>query len=305
MGDLRYNELRGEEVDYAIHRQDRTFLPEPEHCPLCPTRPGGAVTEIPHPAFEIVVFENRFPAFVAPHGASEVVVYTDSHEGSLGTLSAERVDSLMWVWRQRYQELGAREDVRYVLIFENRGVQVGVTLHHPHGQIYAYPFVPPVPERELQADERLGGCAICSLLAQELEDGRRVVYETAQVAVYVPYAARWAFEAHVVMRSHRASLLDCDAAELSSLAGALGALVRGYDALFDEPFPYVMAVHQAPTDDGPPRGSHLHVEFYPPLRTAGKLKYLAGSEQGAGTFIADTLPEESAATLREAIARGA
>jgi UDPglucose--hexose-1-phosphate uridylyltransferase len=308
MGELRFNELRGEEVDYAIHRQDRTFLPEPEHCPLCPTRPGGPVTEIPYPAFEIVVFENRFPAFVAPQGAAEVVVYTDCHEGSLGTLSAERVDSLMWVWRQRYEELAARDDVRYVLIFENRGVEVGVTLHHPHGQIYAYPFLPPVPERELRADERLGGCAVCSLLAGELADGRRVVYESERVAVYVPYAARWAYEAHVVLRTHRASLLACDADELGALAAALRALVRGYDALFDAPFPYVMAVHQAPTDRGlarPAPGSHLHVEFYPPLRAAGKLKYLAGSEQGAGTFIADTLPEESAVTLREAIARGA
>jgi UDPglucose--hexose-1-phosphate uridylyltransferase len=305
MGELRYNELRGEEVDYAIHRQDRTFLPEPEHCPLCPTRPGGPVTEIPHPAFEIVVFENRFPAFVAPHGAAEVVVYTDKHEGSLGTLSPERVDSLMWVWRQRYEELGAREDVQYVLIFENRGVEVGVTLHHPHGQIYAYPFLPPVPERELQADERLGGCAVCKLLAQELADRRRVVYESTEIAIYVPFAARWAYEAHVALQSHRASLLDCTPAELSALADALRALVRGYDALFDAPFPYVMAVHQAPTRTTPPTGAHLHVEFYPPLRSADKLKYLAGSEQGAGTFIADTLPEESAVTLREAIAHGA
>jgi UDPglucose--hexose-1-phosphate uridylyltransferase len=305
MGELRYNELRGEEVDYAIHRQDRTFLPERDQCPLCPTRPGGPVTEIPHAAFEIVVFENRFPAFAAPHGAAEVVVYTDQHEGSLGTQSPERVDGLMWVWRQRYQELGARADVDYVYIFENRGVEVGVTLHHPHGQIYAYPFLPPVPERELQADKRLGGCAVCALLAQELADGRRVVFESAQVAIYIPYAARWAFEAHVVLRSHRASLLDCTAEELRSVADALRALVRGFDALYDAPFPYVMAVHQAPTQAFPPGGSHLHVEFYPPLRTAGKLKYLAGSEQGAGTFIADTLPEESAVTLREAIARGA
>jgi UDPglucose--hexose-1-phosphate uridylyltransferase len=162
-----------------------------------------------------------------------------------------------------------------------------------------------VPERELQADDRLGGCAVCALLAQELADGRRVVYESEHVAVYVPYAARWAYEAHVVLRAHRASLLDCTAAELASIADALRTLVRGYDALFDAPFPYVMAVHQAPTRSSPPAGSHLHVEFYPPLRAAGKLKYLAGSEQGGGTFIADTLPEESAVTLREAIARGA
>jgi UDPglucose--hexose-1-phosphate uridylyltransferase len=312
---LRFEQLRGEYVDYAIHRQDRTFLPSREHCPLCPTRPGGPPTEIPVPAFEIAVFENRFPAFAPPRGAAEVVVYTDSHEGSLGTLAPERAEALMWVWRHRYRELGAREDVEYVFIFENRGVEVGVTLHHPHGQIYGYPFMPPVPTLELAADERLGGCAPCKLLAEELADGRRILIESDAVVAYVPYAARWAYEAHVVLRAHRASLLDSGPEELRTLASVLQTLVRGYDALFARPFPYVMAVHQAPTASGaraphhaptmPGAHGHLHVEFYPPLRTAEKLKYLAGSEQGAGAFISDTLPEESAATLREAIARAA
>ncbi len=325
----RFDELRREEVVYAIHRQQRTFLPARDHCPLCPTRPGGPETEIPFPAFEIAVFDNRFPAFHAPHGAAEVVVYTDDHDASFGTLAAERAEALMWVWRHRYTELGARDDVDYVFIFENRGVEVGVTLHHPHGQIYAYPFLPPVPQLELSADERLGGCAPCALLARELEDGRRIVHQNDSVVAYVPYAARWAYEAHVVMREHRPSLLDCDAEELRLLAAALQALVRGYDALFDRPFPYVMAVHQAPTAiaaagsratassgataprtagasaERRQRDGHLHVEFYPPLRTAEKLKYLAGSEQGAGTFISDTLPEESAAKLREAIVHAA
>jgi UDPglucose--hexose-1-phosphate uridylyltransferase len=300
MSELRFQELRGEQVSYAIDRQQRTFLPPAEHCPLCPTAPGGEPTEIPFAAFEIAVFDNRFPAFSAPHGAAEVVVYTDAHTGSLGTLSAERARELMWVWRHRYAELGARADVEYVLIFENRGVEVGVTLHHPHGQIYAYPFLPPVPALELAADARLGGCAPCELLRRELQDGRRVVYENGGVVVYVPYAARWAYEAHVVMRAHRPSLPACEPGELDALADALQTLVRGYDALFQRPFPYVMAVHQAPTD-GSARG-HVHVEFYPPLRTAEKLKYLAGSEQGAGTFISDTLPEDSAAALRRAIA---
>jgi UDPglucose--hexose-1-phosphate uridylyltransferase len=335
----RLNELRDEQVVYAIHRQDRTFLPSREHCPLCPTRPGGEETEIPFGAFEIAVFENRFPAFEAPQGAAEVVVYTDRHDDSFGTLAPERAEALMWVWRQRYQELGAREDVEYVLIFENRGVEVGVTLHHPHGQIYGYPFLPPVPKLELAADERLGGCGPCALLARELKDGQRIVCQNESVVAYVPYAARWPYEAHVVMREHRASLLDCEAEELRLLAAGLQALVRGYDALFDRPFPYVMVVHQAPTDAhqaptdvqqaptavqraptatasrapqpsatapslAPGGGSgHLHVEFYPPLRTAEKLKYLAGSEQGAGVFIGDTLPEESAVALSEAIAR--
>ncbi|HEY2570088.1 MAG TPA: galactose-1-phosphate uridylyltransferase [Solirubrobacteraceae bacterium] len=308
MSERRFNELRGEQVVYAIDRQQRTFLPSREHCPLDPTRPGGPPTEIPFPAFQIAVFDNRFPAFEQPGGAAEVVVYTDEHDGSFATLSPQRAHALMWVWRHRYEELGKRPDVEYVMIFENRGVEVGVTLHHPHGQIYGYPFVPPVATLELAADERLGGCAACALLARELDDGERVLIERESVVAYVPHAARWAYEAHVVMREHRSSLLECQPGELRELSLVLQALVRGYDALFDRPFPYVMVVHQAPTSqaaDAPRRSGHLHVEFYPPLRTAEKLKFLAGSEQGAGTFISDTLPEESAAALREAIARAA
>jgi UDPglucose--hexose-1-phosphate uridylyltransferase len=310
VSELRFNELRGEQVVYAIDRQERTFLPAREHCPLDPTRPGGPPTEIPFAAFQIAVFDNRFPSFQKPGGAAEVVVYTDRHDGSFATLSPARAEALMWVWRHRYEELGARPDIDYVMIFENRGVEVGVTLHHPHGQIYGYPFLPPVPALELAADERLGGCAPCALLARELDDGARVLIERDGVVAYVPHAARWAYEAHVVMREHRPSLLDCEPAELRALAQTLQALVRGYDALFERPFPYVMVVHQAPTSapagsptDTPASKGHLHVEFYPPLRTAEKLKFLAGSEQGAGAFISDTLPEESAAALREAIAR--
>ncbi|HEY2768728.1 MAG TPA: galactose-1-phosphate uridylyltransferase [Solirubrobacteraceae bacterium] len=305
MSELRFNELRGEHVDYAIHRQERTFLPPADHCPLCPTRPGGEETEIPFESFEIAVFENRFPAFEAPHGAAEVVVYTDDHHGSFATLAPERAHALMWVWRQRYLELGAREDIDYVFIFENRGVEVGVTLHHPHGQIYGLPFLPPVPAAEAEADERLGGCATCELLRRELQDGRRVVYENPEAVVYVPYAARWPYEAHAVLRAHRTSLPACAPSELTALADALQALTRGYDALFERPFPYVMVMHQAPTGGEGHGAGHLHVEFYPPLRTAEKLKYLAGSEQGAGTFIVDVLPEDSAGALREAIARAA
>jgi UDPglucose--hexose-1-phosphate uridylyltransferase len=310
VSELRFEELRGEEVVYAIHRQERTFLPSHDHCPLDPARPGREPGEIPFPSFEIAVFDNRFPAFEAPLGAAEVVVYTSDHYGSFATLEPQRAEALMWVWRHRYKELGARDDIDYVFIFENRGVEVGVTLHHPHGQIYGYPFLPPVPARELAADERMGGCAPCLLTKGELEDGRRILFENEAVVAYVPYAARWAYEVHVTMREHRPSLLDCEPEELRLLSVALQKLVRGYDALFDRPFPYVMAMHQAPTSSParPPGGTahgHLHVEFYPPLRTAEKLKYLAGSEQGAGTFISDTLPEESAVALREAIVRAA
>lgn len=301
MSELRVNELRGETVVYATGRQERTFLPSRADCPLCPTRPGEPATEIPRPSFEIAVFDNRFPSFEAPEGAAEVVVYTDDHTGSFNRLSPARAEALMWVWRDRYAELGARDDVRYVLIFENRGVEVGVTLHHPHGQIYGYPFVPPVAAAERQADRRLGGDAVGTLLADELADGRRIIHETASTVAFVPYAARWPYEVHVVMRAPRESLLACAGRELADLSVALQAVSRGYDALFDRPFPYVMVVHQAPTDGV--GGGRLHVEFYPPLRSAEKLKYLAGSEQGAGTFLVDALPEVSAAALREAIGR--
>jgi UDPglucose--hexose-1-phosphate uridylyltransferase len=303
VSEQRFDELRGEPVVYAIHRQTRTFLPARDHCPLCPTLPGAPATEIPFPAFEIAVFDNRFPAFQAPRGAAEVVVYTDRHQGSLGTLRPERAEALMWVWRHRYQELGGRADVQYVLIFENRGVEVGATLHHPHGQIYGYPFIPPVPQLERAADVRLEGCTPCALLRRELRDGRRILFENEAVVAYVPHAARWPYEAHAVLRAHRASLLDCTAAELRLLAQCLQTVVRGYDELFAKPFPYVMVVHQAPTDGA--RQGHLHVEFYPPLRTAEKLKYTAGSELGGGTFIGDVLPERSAEALREAILRAA
>jgi UDPglucose--hexose-1-phosphate uridylyltransferase len=295
----RFNELRGEEVVYAVQRQDRTFLPSAEHCPLCPTRPGHPATEIPFPTYEIVVFDNLFPTFEAPEGAAEVVVYTEDHDGSFATLAPERAEALMWVWRQRYTELAAREDIAYVLIFENRGVEVGTTLHHPHGQIYGFPFIPPVVQLEAEADARLGGCATCSLMLQEIADTRRIVHENEAAVAYVPYAARWPYETHVVLREHRPSLADCTPSELSALASALQRVTRGFDRLFARRFPYIMVLHQAPTDG---RGAgHLHVEFYPPLRTAEKLKYLAGCEQGAGTFIMDVMPEASAGALRAVI----
>ena len=299
MIERRFHELRGEEVVYAAHRQERTLLPAATDCPLCPTRPGGPATEVPVESFEVAVVENRFPSF-AGEGAAEVVVYTDEHEGSFAALPVERAEAVMWVWRDRYAELGARAEVQYVMPFENRGEEVGVSLHHPHGQVYAYPFLPPVPAAEREADRRLGGCAPCTLLERERADGRRRVYENGSFLAYVPYAARWPYEVHVTALEHRPSLLDCATAELRDLAVALQAVTRGYDALFDRPFPYMLCVHQAPTDGG---GGHLHVELYSPVRARDKLKFLASGEQGSGTFVVDALPEETAVELRAAVER--
>lgn len=311
---------------FAGHRQDRTFLPPDDHCPLCPTRAGQAPTEIPVAAFDIAVFENRFPALVASppapdvassglyqvapsSGANEVVVYSGDHGLALGDMDAAKLARVVDVWADRYAALGARADVAYVLIFENRGEEVGVTLHHPHGQIYAYPDIPPRAGLELGvAAEHLaewGTCLLCDVVARELADGVRVVIDNADFIAFVPFAPRFPYEVHIVSRRHASSLPELTAPERAALAALLKAVVGGYDRLFGFPLPYVMAMHQSPTDGGEWRAvSHLHIELTPLHRTATKLKYLAGSELGGGAFINDTAPERTAADLRKAVGAG-
>ena len=325
MTERRLDPTTGEWRMFAGHRQDRTFLPPDEACPLCPTRPGGPTTEIPLPHFEVAVFENRFPSLVrqppepglaasalypvAPsYGVNEVVVYTDDHHSSLAQMDDSAVLRLVEVWADRYAELGAREGIAYVFIFENRGVAVGVTLHHPHGQIYAYPEIPPRPRLELSTArahiEHHGTCVFCDVVARELADGVRVVARNRSFLAFVPFAARFPYEVHVISHRHAASLLDVTDPERRELARMLRTVVGGYDCLFGFPLPYVMSMHQAPTDDGEHQMvSHLHIEFTPVHRTATKLKFLAGSEMGAGAFINDTAPEDTAASLRDAVAR--
>jgi UDPglucose--hexose-1-phosphate uridylyltransferase len=320
MSERRWNPVLGEWVITATHRQDRTFLPPPEFCPLCPTKPGGPRTEIASADFEIAVFDNRFPSLrpdpeppsvdgteltpVEPsYGACEVVVYTPDHTSNLGALTVQHVRRLIAVWAHRTLVLGAREKVAYVYAFENRGEEIGVTLTHPHGQIYAYPTVPPVLERELASARAYrddhGRCLWCDLDGQEIADGRRLVARHGGWLATVPFFARWPFEVHLASERHVGWLHELDRDEVDGLARMLLTVVRKYDALFERTLPYIMAIHQRPTDGGDHDAYHLHIEFYPPNRTATKLKYVAGSEAGAGAFINDTLPEETAATLRE------
>ena len=325
MTERRRDPTTGEWRIFATHRQDRTFLPDIDHCPLCPARPGRDVTEVNRPSYDLVVFDNKFPSLVADppppsveasdlygveraSGATEVVLYTDDHSATLATLDVERIDRLIEVWADRYAVLGRRDDVDYVFIFENKGEAIGVTLHHPHGQIYAYPEIPPRPRLELDmATAHLaehGTCVFCDVVAAERAAGVRVVGANRSFLAVVPFAARFPYEVHVLSHRHAASLLDLTDRERRLLAELLQTVLRGYDALFGFSMPYVLSVHQAPTDGGhwlPV--SHFHIEITPPHRTATKLKYLAGSELGAGAFINDTEPEDTAAALREAVAR--
>ena len=323
MTERRRDPMTGEWRMFAGHRQDRTFLPTVEQCPLCPTRPGGPVTEIPLESFDVVVFENRFPSLVgdppAPdvasselyqvlpsHGANEVVVYSDDHTLQMADMAPEKLARIVEVWAERYSALGSRDDVEYVMIFENRGEAMGVTLNHPHGQIYAYPEIPPRPRLELDVAQNhhrtWGTCVLCDVVARERADAVRIVAQNRSFLAFVPFAARYPYEVHVVAHRHAASLLDLTDPERQALAVLLNTLLAGYDALFGFPLPYVMTMHQAPTDEGEWQPvSHFHMEFTPPHRTATKLKYLAGSELGGGAFINDTRPETTAAALRTAL----
>lgn len=321
MSELRWHPLLSQWVITATHRQDRTFLPPEDYCPLCPTRPGGFPTEVPAEAYDIVVFENKFPSLqkappapaveatgVSPvataRGVCEVVLYSSEHRATLATMPLQRIANLARVWRDRSAVLGARDDVEYVFVFENKGEAVGVTLHHPHGQIYAFPFVPPVVQRELDASRahhaRSGRCLFCDSLAAERADGRRIVLEGERWIAFVPFFARYPYEVYLAPKRHQATMLEWSSEDADDLALVLKGLLRKYDALFDKSFPYIMCCHQAPMDGAPHPEYHLHFEFYPPLRTATKLKYLAGCEAGAGNFIMDKLPEVSAAELRAA-----
>ncbi|MDP9401978.1 MAG: galactose-1-phosphate uridylyltransferase [Actinomycetota bacterium] len=325
MTERRRDPITGQWRIFATDRQDRTFLPARTECPLCPTLPGHPSTEIPEPSYDVVVFDNRFPSLMASppapsvmrtglyevepaQGATEVVVYTDEHSASLGDLSTDRIARVVDVWADRYDQLGRRDEVAYVFIFENRGEAIGVTLHHPHGQIYGYPEIPPVARLELDTAlahlRAHGTCVLCDVVARERADGVRVVARNRTFMAYVPFAARFPYELQVTAHRHATSLLDLTDPERHDLADLLRTVTRAYDALFGFPLPYVMSVHQAPTDDGEWLAvSHLHVEFTPIHRTAEKLKYLAGSEIGAGAFINDTSPEQTAADLRAAVPR--
>jgi UDPglucose--hexose-1-phosphate uridylyltransferase len=318
MSELRWNPLLGEWLATATHRQNRTFLPPPDYCPLCPQKPGGYETEVPE-NYDVAVFQNRFPSLspeppepavedsdlypVRPaRGVCEVVLYSPVHDTTLAQLPARQYLKLIHTWTDRYRELGSLDFVKYVFIFENKGKEIGVTLDHPHGQIYAYPFVPPVIQRELEQSHRYreanARCLLCDVMKRERQDARRIIVENEAFLAYIPFFARWPYEVHIVSTRHLQSLLDFTENERFFLAGIMKQLLTAYDKVFSKSMPYMMMIHQAPTDGVPHDDYHFHIEFYPPLRTETKLKYLAGSETGAGMFINDTLPEEKAAELR-------
>jgi UDPglucose--hexose-1-phosphate uridylyltransferase len=318
--ELRWDALLGEWVVYAAHRQSRTFLPPADQCPLCPTRPGRPPTEVPEADYQVVVFENRFPSLAtgvdrsvppaapgAPYaqarpgfGRCEVVVFTSEHDRAPADLDPERLRLLVDVWADRTEALAAIEGVEYVFVFENHGEDIGVTLAHPHGQVYAYPFLPPRTERLLASVERhraaTGGDLFAEVVAAE-RTGPRVVAANEHWTAFVPAAARWPYELQLYPNRRVPDLPALASEERDGLAGALGDALGRFAHLFDEPMNYIAAWNQAPVRRGR-EDWWLHLQLFSLRRAPGKLKYLAGSESGMGAFVSDTNPEDVAERLR-------
>jgi UDPglucose--hexose-1-phosphate uridylyltransferase len=318
---MRHDVLTGEWVSIAAARQNRVFLPPPDLDPLAPAGPTNP-SEVPD-RYDVAVFENRSPSFgpatgegesVADEdratgttvlgrsrpsiGRCEVVCFSPEHEGSLGSQSPARLRTVVEAWADRTAALSALPGVEQVFPFENRGEAIGVTLRHPHGQIYAYPYVTPRTQRLVAAVEDHGPGLFDEILAFELASERSIVHGEHWSA-FVPFAARWPLELHVMPHRHVADLAETDSAERGELAELLPRLLQGIDALYGDPTPYIAAWHQAPVRSH--RDIRLTLQITSPRRAPDRLKYLAGSESAMGAFIGDVLPETQAAAWKEAV----
>ncbi|MGW4273509.1 galactose-1-phosphate uridylyltransferase [Streptomyces seoulensis] len=309
--EIRPDVLLGDAVAVASHRQGRTYHPPADECPLCPTR-GERLTEIPDASYDVAVFENRFPSLAGDSGRCEVVCFTSDHDASFADLTEEQARLVLEAWTDRTSELSHLPSVEQVFCFENRGAEIGVTLGHPHGQIYAYPFTTPRTARMLASlaahKETTGGENLFdAVLARELA-GERLVLEGEHWAAFVPYAAHWPYEVHLYPKRRVPDLLALDEAARTEFPQVYLELLRRFDRIFGEgeaPTPYIAAWHQAPFEvpaefEGVVREDFaLHLELFTIRRTSGKLKFLAGSESGMNVFINDVPPERAAERLRE------
>ncbi|MEK9520342.1 galactose-1-phosphate uridylyltransferase [Streptomyces venezuelae] len=303
--ELRRDPLLGDLVAVASHRQGRTYHPPVGECPLCPSG-DGRQSEIPAPDYEVVVFENRFPTLAGASGRCEVVCFTADHDASFADLTPERAALVLDAWTDRTTELAARPGVEQVYCFENRGAEIGVTLAHPHGQIYAYPVATPrTALMQRQAAEhraRTGGNLFDDVLARERADAERIVLETAHWTAFVPYAAHWPYEVHLYPNRRVPDLRALDAEARTEFPQIYLELLRRFDRIFgpeEPPTPYISAWHQAPFTGADREEFALHLELFTVRRTSGRLKYLAGTESGMSAFSNDVPPEAAARRLRE------
>ena len=311
MHQLRWHALLQQWVVVTTARQNRPQMP----ANWCPFDPGSG--RVPD-HYDVYLYPNDFPAFssdvppfepctdlfgeTGPRGACDVVLYSPEHTLPPSKLTLENWRKVVDLWTERTRHHAENPDVAQVAVFENCGEAVGVTMPHPHGQIYAMPFISPLAEKELAASKEFadangGACLFCRLLEKELADKKRLVAQNEHFVTFVPYAARFPAEVWISSQRHMRTLLDLNDAERASLAESISIIRRKYDALYGFLMPLMMSVRQAPVRQ-PDAPYHLYVQFLPLQRSATKLKYLASIETAYGTFLADTAPEEMAEVLR-------
>ncbi|HEX7322033.1 MAG TPA: galactose-1-phosphate uridylyltransferase [Mycobacterium sp.] len=316
---LRFDATTGQWVIIAAQRQDRTYRPPADACPLCPG-PTGLTSEVPAADYDVVVFENRFPslagagAIPAPcgggladfaqtpgRGRCEVVCFSADHTGSFAGLAPAHARLVVEAWRHRTAELAAMPGIEQVFCFENRGAEIGVTLAHPHGQIYGYPYLTPRTATMLAeaGTYRIGhgGNLFADILARETADGSRVVARDDGFTAFVPFAARWPVEVHLYPNRQVHNITELSDAELDGFTAMYQDLLARFDRMYATPLPYMAALHQY-RDTEAQRDGYFHVELMSIRRSADKLKYLAASESAMDAFIADVTPEDVAARLR-------
>lgn len=313
---VRFDALLGEWVGIAGHRQSRTYHPPADACPLCPSSPSNQ-SEIPSADYDVVVLENRFPSFAgvgetaadaglfdhrSGNGRCEVVCFTADHYASLSSLPVSRIRTVIEAWADRTAALSALPGVAQVFCFENRGVEIGVTLAHPHGQIYGYPFITPKTSAMLRSARayraETGSNLFGDLLNGEIIDGSRIVTQNQHWVAFVPFAARWPIEVHLYPQRQVRDLTHLDDGERTALAELYLDVLHRMEGVFDDTLPAITGVHQSPTGvDG--EDFWLHLELFSIRRAVGKLKYLAGSESAMGAFVNDITPEAAAQRLRE------
>lgn len=320
IGELRLDVLNNEWVVIAAHRQGRVFLPPKELNPLAASRPGW-LTEIPESDYEVAVFDNRSPSLRSPSleveiptaldfqtptapaaGKCEVVCFTSDYEASFKDLSTGQIRTVLEAWRDRTAELSTLSYIQHIAIFENRGEEVGVTLSHPHGQIYAYPYLPPRTEKMLATAvahlAKTGRTLLEDVIAREIRDQVRIVAENDSWLAFVPFAARYPFEIHVAPKRGVADLAELDASACDDFPAIAKEVLQRLDGVFETKMAYIAAWHQAPVRTGRD-ALRLHWQITSVRRAPGKLKYLAGSESAFGSFMMDLKPEQSAQQLRD------
>lgn len=315
MAELRYNPLTKDWVMIASHRQNRPQMPK-DWCPFCPG--SGKVPD----NFTVYKYDNDFPALsqnppvpddVATelyqtkeaYGKCEVILYSPQHTVTLPELPVPHIRELVDLWTERFEDLRKDEKIKYIFIFENRGDVVGVTMPHPHGQIYGYSYIPKKLEVEIESAKehkaKTGNCLFCDILKTELEVGDRIIIENEDFVTFLPFFTDYPYGVYIMAKEHVQNLSQFNDRQKDNLAKILKETAGTLDSLFGYPFPYMMCMHQEPVNSGDFSDSfHFHIEFFPPMRAADKQKFNASSETGAWAACNPTAPEEKAVELRAA-----